>query len=230
MSLNERLFNFSDAILLEHATRVEATLPNDIADFVAFDSTFDQRYPVQLTQVLSDIASIKPDQVVVDEQAALTETLNNTMAACNNAFRTIVYFVRKAFPDSKAKQNQFGLNDIKKVRDNQPSMILFMETFATTVAQHKDELIAQGCNAELVDQMPALSKALKDSNLDQEKFKKGRGIITQERVIKLNELYKLLIPISEIAQIIYADNPAMLNVYLMPKPKSSSNSADDLIV
>lgn len=152
------------------------------------------------------------------------------MDACNGAFRSVKYFVLKAYPDNVAIHNQFGFNDIRKVRQNQGRMVIFMGDFIKVTDAHKEKLIEEGCNAALLDKLPSLLTDLQDSKTDQEVFKKERGVITQERIEKLNELYKLLVPISEMAQIIFADDEARLKSYLLPSPKSSTNSADDLIV
>ena len=215
MSANERLYTVSDAAMLLRAETVNASLPEDIADFTAIDTTLDETYPTTISSALSNVLAIKTDQVIIDEQAQLTENLLAKSKECSTGYRTIAYFARKAFPDSPAVQNQFGLNDYEKARDNQAQMILFMESMAATAQRYSAELIAEGCSQATIDNIAALATGLKAANTAQEKFKKDRGVITQERVIKLNELYKLLTPISEVAQIIYADNPAMLAKYVL---------------
>ncbi|WP_372645244.1 hypothetical protein [Ancylomarina sp.] len=91
------------------------------------------------------------------------------------------------------------------------------------------ELVAQGCQETLIDKLFVDAQNLKAANIEHEKFKKERGVITQERVMLLNEVYKLVKPLSDMAQIIYNDDAAHLAKYSLPKPKSSQNTADDLI-
>ncbi len=229
MSHNERLFNVSDAELLQHAETVAASLGENISAFTGFDSTFTETYPATIAATIAEVKAIQPDQVVIDEQARLTEIMNEKLAACNTTYRTIAYFVRKAFADSPAVQNQFGLNDIEKARKSQPQMILCMESLAVTAQKYGRELQGAGCNSTVIDGVAADAAALKVANTEQEKFKKDRGLITQERVQKLNALYRILKPLSEVAQIIYADNPTILGRYTLPRPKSSADSSDDLI-
>lgn len=230
MGKNDRAFNLNDATLQQHGSTVAKTLPQDADMFKAFDSTFAEDYPGLIDACLADVQSIKTDMVVIDEMSEKTEAVNNAMAECNTAFRTIKFFVAKAFPDNKAVQNQFGFNDIRKLRNNQTGMVVFMGDFIKVVSSYRNQLIAEGCSTELIDSLPLLHNKLKEAKTAQEMFKKERGIITQERVEKLNELYDLLAPISEMAQIIFADDEARLARYLMPRPKSSTNSEDDLIV
>jgi len=187
-------------------------------------------YPSTINEAVNVVTNMKTDMVVIDEMAERTLNVNNALAACNRGFRTVKFFVLKAFPDNKAIQNQFGLNDIRKIRNDQTGMVVFMGDLIQITTKHREALIAEGCSEALLDELQSLQKNLQDTKTAQEMFKKERGLKTQDRIEKLNELYNLLKPISEVAQIIYADDEARLARYLMPLPKSSSNSEDDLIV
>ena len=97
-----------------------------------------------------------------------------------------------------------------------------MESLAVTALRYKSDLVEAGCKEAIIDALPAQAEDLKTANTAQEKFKKDRGLITQERVIKLNEIFELLSPVSKIAQIIFADNPAILAKYTLPQVKKKS--------
>ena len=215
MSTNDRLYNYTDAAMIQHAETVNVSLTEDIADFTSFDSTVTETYPTSITSTLTEIKAIKSDQVVIDEMAALTEATTQKMQECSKSYNVIAYFARKVFASSPAVQNQFGLNDYKKINRNQPKMVLFMYSLASTAASYATELVAAGCNQSEIDKLPTLASELKDADTAQEKFKKDRNLITQNRVIKLNELYKSMVQLSDIAQIIYVDNQAKLAKYLL---------------
>lgn len=229
MSFNNRLFNIPDANLLEFAEVVAQMYPSDAAAFIAFDSTFTAEYAGTISTAVEAVKATKSDQVIIDEIAELTQNVLDTMADCNQSYKTIAYFVRKAFADNKAVQNQFGFNDIEKVRKSQPKMALFMQQHANTAVKFKQELIDEGCQEALIDQLLGKAKALQEANVKQEEFKKERGVLTQDRILLLNEVYKLVKPINDVAQIVYSDDPARLAKYSMPKPKSTQGSSDDLI-
>jgi len=89
-----------------------------------------------------------------------------------------------------------------------------MEEHAGTATEHKTELVAQSCTEALIDKLLVDAQNLKSANIKQEKFKKERGVITQERVQLLNEVYMLLKPISEVAQIIYSDDAVRFAKYV----------------
>ncbi len=174
--------------------------------------------------------NIRTDNVVIDEMTGLTQIVNTSLAECNTAFKTIRFFVKKTFANNKAVQNQFGINDLVKVRRNVPKMIVFMQDLNGMVQKHKELLLTAGCNPALIDNIAVLGEKLSQDNVKQEQFKKERGVITQERVNKLNDLYNIMKPISEIAHIIYADNNAKLAIYALPKPKSSNDNAEDILL
>jgi hypothetical protein len=224
-----RKYTFEDSLLLETASRIASSLPEDIRDFQNFDSTMGQHSIDNILASLDDVFTIKTDQVVIDEMAELTGKVNQKMAECNTAYRTVAHFVRKVFKDQKAVQNQFGLNDIDEARNNHPKMIVFMKSLADVAAKYKDKLIEGGINPSVIDSLSILQNELYEANNEQELFKKERGKITQERITRLNQLYNQLRPINDIARIIYADNPAQLAKYTLPTPKSSTNSQDDLL-
>lgn len=229
MSKTERSYNLSDANLQQFSAVVGETLPKDIADFKHFDSTFPDTYPQTIKDALAEVQAIKTDMVIIDEMAEKTQAVNNAMGACNTSFRTIKFFVLKKFPGNVAIHNQFGFNDIRKVRNKHALMVVFMDDFIKVTNNYKTELVEAGCSETLIDNLPQQLDNLKQSNTDQEMFKKERGLITQDRIEKLNELYNCLVPVSQMAQIIYADDEARLARYRIPSPKSASNSEDDLI-
>jgi len=229
MSINNRKFNITDGKLLEHGNSVASFLPEDLDDFKAFDSTFGQHFIDQLKAGIEDVNQTKSDDVAIDEQTELTDQVRESMEKCNESFKTIAFFARKAFDGNDSIQNQLGFNDIQEARSNQLKMIEFMGSLAKTAAKYKDQLTEAGINPEVIDSLPEFHKELTNANNEQEMYKKERPSLTQERVDRLNKVYDMLLYVSNIARIIYADNPAQLNKYKMPTPRTSTDSEDDLI-
>ena len=229
MSMNNRKFNITDGRLLEYGNSVASFLPGDMEDFKSFDSTFGQHFINELKTGIEDFNQVKSDKVAVDEQTELTDQVRESMEKCNHAFKTVAFFARKAFDGNDSIQNQLGFNDIAEARGNQLKMIEFMVSLAKTAAKYKDQLTEAGINPEVIDSLPDLHKELTEANNKQEMYKKERPSLTSERVERLNKLYDLLLYVSDMARIIYADDPAQLNKYKMPTPRTSTDSEDDLI-
>jgi len=231
MSNNDRMYSTSDAEMLETADVIAASLNDDIADFTAFDSTLTADYVTTVQGAVGRVKEIKPDNVVIDEMSEWTQKVDAAMKKSSDAYSNLAYFIRKAFNGNVAVQNQFGLNDYKKIRNNQAKMVLFMETLGDQATAHHDDLVAAGCSEGVITTVSEVATELSESNIGQEKFKKERGVLTQERVKRLNEVYQLLVPLSEAAQIIYRDDPARLSKYTLTSAKPAGGAdepSDDL--
>lgn len=225
----DRRYNIPDALLIEHAEKTVEVLPRDLGNFSEFDTTIDSAYPDSIREAIAGVYSVKSDNVLIDEMSAKTETLYKALGKCNRTYSTIAFFVRKAFPNDKSMANIFGANDIEKVRKSQERMIPFMHSLRKSSEKYRDRLISAGCRAEVIDNIPVLTEELTKANIEQEVFKTDRGLQTRERVTKLNNLYQKLLPLSEIAQIIFNDNNVLLETYLIPKPPGATKSKDNLL-
>lgn len=213
--------------MLESAEVIAASLSDDIGDFTAFDSTMTPDYVTTVQGAVGRVKEIKPDAVIIDEMSEWTQKVDAAMKKCSDAYNNVAYFIRKAYNGNTAVQNQFGLNDYMKVRDSQAKMVLFMETLGDMGTAHHDELVAVGCSEDVITTVSEVATELRESNIGQEKFKKERGVLTQERVKRLNEVYQLLVPLSEAAQIIYRDDPARLSKYTLTSTSSAPGDADE---
>ncbi|GET33844.1 hypothetical protein PbJCM13498_27070 [Prolixibacter bellariivorans] len=231
MSKNDRMYSTSDAEMLESAEVIAASLSDDIGDFTAFDSTMTPDYVTTVQGAVGRVKEIKPDAVIIDEMSEWTQKVDAAMKKCSNAYNNVAYFIRKAYNGNTAVQNQFGLNDYMKVRDSQAKMVLFMETLGDMGTAHHDELVAAGCGESVITSITEVATELREANINQEKYKKERGVLTQERVKRLNEVYQLLVPLSDAAQIIYRDDPARLSKYTLTSAKpagGTDQSSDEL--
>jgi len=217
MSKIDRDFKISDAEMQQHAEIVVVTLPSDMPAFMAFDSTITFDYIPVIQSAIDDAKALPTDNVMIDEMAEQTLLVENAVNVCYADYKTIAYFVRKAYADNTAIQNQFGLNDIEKARKSQPKMIVFMNSFAKTSAKYQDKLVQAGCNQSLIAGLPDKAATLEDANIAQEKFKNDRAINANNRILALNKVYKLLQPLHDVAMNIYQDDPVRLSIYTMPQ-------------
>ena len=218
MGKNDRAYNISDAVLLEHSETVVATLPSDMPEFTAFDPTITAEYIPELQGAIADAKEFPTDDVLIDEMAEHTLRVEQIFNECYEDYKTIAYFARKAFADNPAIRNQFGINDIEKARKSQPKMVVFMESLAKTAAKYGEQLTEAGCKEELITSLPEKAAILDAANIEQEKFKNDRAINTQDRVRAFNQVYRLLQPLHNAAEFIYRDDPVRYSIYTMPQP------------
>jgi len=226
MSQNNRKYTITDARLLEHGSVLVKSLEDDLDDFSSFDSTISRNFTDRVQEAIDASYQIKSDRIVIYELAQLTNELNRHMAACKNAYETVAYFAQKVFRDNISVQSQFGLND-SRPGNNHLEMIIFMASLAKTAAIYRDSLEKGGINPDVIDTLPKLQEELYEAKNRQEMFKKERSKTTYERVKRMNALYDRVNAISDIARIIYEENPANLNKYLIPIRRPSKRSSDE---
>lgn len=224
MASIKRIYNFSDAILLEFAEHMVDALYLDIDLFTKFDSKFTPESVSDIRHSVDTVYSIKTDNVIRDELAELTQNVSVSLNDCNTCYRGIMYFVEKAFPGNMPVHNQFGKNDIAKAKTNQFPMVMFMENMEKMVSKYRNELIKVGCSESLIDSISEHKKTLLERNRLQESYKKERAVITQDRLVACNNLYKKLRPVSEMSKIIFANDPARLSKYSLPVSKQPGSS------
>ncbi len=225
-----RLYNVQDSVLIVAAGLMEYVLPDDIELFTAFDSTVTSDYPSRLNHAISLVNSKSKDDTVVQKQAQYTAAYKAAHDDCYMAFKTVAFFVRKAFPDDEAMQKKFGLPEISKVLYNQNKFSQFFDNLCSASEEHKAVLIDAGCNQNVFTALPLQSQTLKDTLKAQKKFKKLRATITQERIKLLNALYKLMKLIEDIAENIFANDSVRRAKYKLPqrkKRKSRKNKSDE---
>ncbi len=228
MKTLRRLYNLPDSILLQFSELLVEALPTDIGYFKEFDSKFMASHADDIQADIDIIYNIKTDAIIRDELSEYTDDVVKALDNCNRCFKSIIYFVAKAFPDNIAVHNQFGKNDIDKVRNNQADMVMFMENLEKTTSKYRNQIIDSGCSPNLIDKIPVYKNDLLEKNRKQEIFKKERGIITQDRLLACNKLYKKVKQVSDIAKIIFSDDPARLSKYSLPTMKSSTDSPQDI--
>lgn len=224
---SKRLFNLSDPKFFEYADMIMEALPADLPDFTAFDPIFTEDYVTQIQQASDNARAVPTDEILVDQLGGKTQDVKTALKDCYRDYQTIAYYVGRAFKGNLSVQNEFGKNDIRKARDNQPKMIVFMDMLVKTAAKYSTELLNAGCPQALIDGLTAKADTLRNANSGQEGFKKDRGVSTQKRIELMNQLYELLKPLHEAATILYRDDPAKLKIYTMPRrPKKAPPATD----
>ena len=211
-----REYHCSDPDLLQAAEVIAVTLPDDIALFTAFYTTFTTTYPDDIVASI-DIAKAVPSYlVVVQQQAERTEFLNTAQQNCTKSYHDIVYFIEKAYENDPAKQKEMGMHNYSKAVKRQSKFISFMEEFVKSVMDNKADLIHVGCKMEMLEDASKNAADLRAADTVQKKFKNTRGALTTTRILKNNQLFGLLKPVETCARNIFADDPVRLAKYILP--------------
>lgn len=220
-----RLFSgINDETMLAGAELMRDIYADDVAQFAAFDASFNAAFLTNWDAVIDNGRAFPSDETVSDVIAQLTETLNDVWESCKNHFQDSKYFIEKAF-DSKAKQNEFGFDDYRKMTREQDKVVPFMDQFHTTAEANAAALIAQGYTQAKIDAIEDLSEAFREANRAQEKAKKDRLVATQTRIETMNEVWVVLQRVNKASKSVFRGNAAKLQQYLLPA--AGTNETDD---
>ena len=217
----KRVYAMSDAEALELEKTIRGCFVQDQADFTAFDGRFSAPFETEWLNEISAAEGEAKDNNVVTQQTALTAEVTKWMEESKKIFQASKYHIEQAFPKNKAVHNEFGYADYDKARQAQSKMIQFMNQFHNTAVKYSVELIAKGFTQTKIDELGTAKTALDEANQVQEAFKKDRGVLTQERVGKLNTAWKRMQDVCSAAKFVYPENYAKLTRYIISESKGT---------
>ncbi len=210
-----RIFGGSDAEMLETAKTLYNSFLRDIKKFTEYDPAFNENFAQGWLADIEAADNIQKEDSVADMMTGLTQKVNDLMEECSAKFKLTRHFIRKAFPQNKAAQNEFGFNDFPKTSKNQPKMIQFMRNFQRAADKYSEQLIAANYTAENIAEIKTLADELDAANTEQESFKKDRIVMSQHRISVLNTCWEKCVQIANLGKLIFRDEPAAYNKYVL---------------
>jgi hypothetical protein len=216
-----RIFTGPDADML-HASRVTNGLfTADKLAFTNFDSSFADPFGENWLQKIESASSVDQDSHYLSTLTELTNRVAVVMEECKTFFQSMKYFIEKAYPNQKTIYAQFGYSDYEQARRSEIKMIQFLGVLNKTTIEHSAKLIEAGFSQEKIDKIAALKEQLTSADYDQEMAKKKRASVTQERINTLNECYEILQRVSKAGKIIFANDRAKYDQYLLPNERAT---------
>lgn len=213
-----RLYKLSDAEMFSYADKIIANLQIDLASFTTFDSTIDANFVTDAQHLFANAQNIPSDNVVIDQQVASTEQVQNLMQDCRDQYDDMKFFVKKAFKTSVGRQNEFGLNDYNKASLNANEMVRFLSDMYSVANKYRTELSIAGCSNAVIDRNQVLSNELMLVVRAQNQIMDTRSTLAENRINANNALWEVLVLISEAAKRVFRRSPANIARYLRPQP------------
>ena len=223
-----RIYNISDSEMLEDSTTTQTLFVEDNADFIALDPTLDSDFANEWKDATTLAYAQPTDELYRDQMSQRTQQVKATMLLCRNKYNDVKYFAKKAFKNNAAVQAEFGLDDYDSARQKDIKLMEFMNRMHTVATKYASEIIAVGYTQPQIDEILTLATQLGADNNLQEVFIKGQLTTTQQRVSGMNAVYNFRTQVAEAAKIIYSDNFAKYQQYLLPD--TSSNVQDYAIL
>jgi hypothetical protein len=211
----KRLYSMADSTMLEKASVMHSAFESSLVDFTAYTTIFDQIFADDwMAEIMLALQTPTAEQVD-DMGSTLTQAVLEKMADCRKAYRGISFFVREAFENQLGIQNEFGFDDYKDARNKQVTMIYFMQRLHKTAEKYETQLLAAGCPQSRIDELQTLADELFAANVEQEAFLDSRLDATAARITILNSVWKQMTRVSEAGKVIYSDNYAEYQKYVI---------------
>jgi len=205
----------SQSAQLEISKNINQSFADDNAKFKAFDPEMDMTYSAKISAKIAEVEGISPDYVMVALQMQATQKVIQYSNAALSCIKTVKYYVEKTFPDDYLHLHEFGFTELKKLMYSQSRLILFLKSFAITLAKYKDDMIPKGLSQTTIDEILQLTTDLDKANINQEQAKKARFQATGKRVKAYNELWELVGKVAKAGKIIFENDTDLQRSYIL---------------
>lgn len=219
-----RKYSVSDPVFFEFGSTLIDRATNDLPMFTAFDGTLNEDKLNMLETTFENAMEVAPDEVMLGLQEELTEDMRQLLAESQEIYHDVKYFSGKAYKEKPVQMRKLGLHKYGMARRKQPSMILFMNTLASTVQEVKEDLLAAGAPETLFTRLSDTAKEILRVNKLQEKSKDSRQVSTQERVIEYNKLYDEASVWTKAAERVFASDKVKRSFYVIPYSNGKGNN------
>ena len=222
-----RNYSGSDSYMVNQCSIAVGILNKDLATFTNYDSTIDVKLADQFQSKINKAFTVVSDSVAIIPQKKATAAVLTAVDEGKNFYDDIIYFVtNKAFPGNKAIAKEFGVGKFKAASSSQVKFTLFLETLHQKAIFYKTELLAAGCSQTLIDNLGKAAQTLNAANVRQEILKRGRPVLTADRIGVLNDCFAVLSIINAAAANIYRNDAARKKQFVYsPASKSQKVTA-----
>ena len=218
MSSSRHAYPFPAEKVIEIASQTNGNLPAHIADLTAKNAVlFPAGYCQTFADLLSNAKAQYSDDAMRGNQATHTEAFNNVVKEFTKLHLDVEFIAKHAFPGNMSLQREFGVGRISKIAKSNSNLVLFVRDLEKKIAEHRADLDKAGMSADLPQKISDLSKKLDSSRDEKLQSMSDRHSGTQTRINFINELWHQLREIEDMARIVYADNPAALALFTLPK-------------
>jgi len=218
-----RDYHFTDAKAIERLYEVQTSYMHDQGDFFPFHAKFTTIFGDNFLTKIQTAQNAQQDDQTIDILAQKTQDVNDAMTEIRETFYKMRYFLEEAFKEKIHILNEFGYNDYNRVRNSQHEMMDFITTLVKASGKYSVELIAAGYTQAAIDKLTTLKEQLINANDDQEYYKKERKALNQERVMLINEAWAIAQDICRAGKIIYSDNYAKYQQYVLYEGEGGSS-------
>ena len=225
MKKNEviRLYNFSDAKLIDIGNEKVAFMRRDIAAFADYGIT-----EVQFSELKTKIiqfSNLITDIETSNEQVQITEQKDVKAEELRVAIRNVMTRVAQKYGTSSARYANYGTSTLSKQSD--ADLLVTAKRVVRVGTTNLNDLASEGLQQSHLDTITQLNNEF-DALLIEQKLKIGeRDILQEDRVEDGNEIYSLLIKYTQTGQDIWeTSDVAKYNDYVVYNTSSGEESTE----
>ncbi len=219
---------FSGERVIELASAINANLGVNLPEFTARDPVgFPVGYDKTFSDQLEKAKSVYSDDVMRSEQSSRTAIFDSLADKLEENHNELSRFVVRAFPDNKPVQSEFKVTGIKSLLPLRVEFVSFSRNLVKLIADNRAALETAGMSAGLSQSITDLAGKLDAARDDRHSAEFGRHGATSDRNNNHSNLWKLMKDIESEAEIIYANNPAKLAIFTLPKVPHTPKHSDD---
>ncbi len=218
-----RIYDVEDKEMFDCANTFCDELVNYYARFASLNAVvFDEEFHELFREAISSAEAIPSDNVLIDKQAKETEDTVIKRKQCVSEVSLAKYYINLAFEGRATIMNQFGYNDLKKVRNSTSGMIRFMSDFNCEVKKSIDTLVASGYPATKPELLSQLLAELSEERSEQKEATNNRHRMTETRIHAQNHVWELMQVIADAKTFALADDPVGQAIFTLPRPETNT--------
>ena len=216
----------------EVISKAQAILPHfsvDLPQFQLYDPWFTIEVKDQLLSGIYTGLNETDQNYQYVEIKRLTDLLDLKLAHARHLYEKLNYYIDKSFDNVKVIHETFAYSDYLKARTSVKRMIplLNQAVLAISINDNQARLHDAGMPSDLPNEMAQLAAELTEIYENVKAQKRHHLTATRERIELFNSLWDIMSKIDDNAKIIFANNPARLEIYDLYALEDSDNEPVD---
>lgn len=219
----ERDYTMEDLLMLERAQVFHNAFLTDEGSFTAAFPSFIAPFAANFQTAIDDADAMPSSYEIDTEIAVVTNELNNLLPSGQRAIQKLYSYVDIIWND-KVVLKTFGKDIYEEARTSARKMKELLE-FANRRAEmpkYKPSLIAAGYTQADIDELKTIEDEIDAKIKEQKDMMADRLDSTLARIKALNEVWGFMKQINKASKVVFVDNPAKLELYLLYPTQHSS--------
>lgn len=189
--------------------------------FTSFDSVnYTENYEdTVLAASTTEAKGVLSDDFFVQGQAKETNDMINATSDLHRALGVLHYYVKIRFGENKAILREILLPKKGKKYRNADFLIGYTKDTLVKVEKYKVELVQAGLTDAIIENIENASNVLDNQRREQVEVIHSRSVTTNDRIEKINKLWKELKKLEAAARIVFFNNPEIRDLFELPKSK-----------